>query len=92
MMNEETLKKLEPICDTQSIKEAIQTLETTKDCIKASMKLSELQHTCNALYEKQGLTPEILELQVTINTYRNKFDSIDPSEIIRSELGENFVQ
>lgn len=92
MITDEQLQKLEPICDTNSIKEAIQTLETTKDCIKASMKLSELQHTCNALYQKQGLTPEILELQVTINTYRNKFDSIDPSEIVKSEMGENFVQ
>lgn len=51
-----------------------------------------LQGICNELYDKNGLTDGILNLQVYINEYRHKYDITDPREIIHTDNGKGFVQ
>ncbi len=57
---------------------------------KESLKetLDNLQQECNKLYEEYGLIEEVMDLQLVINSLRNKFDLVDSQEIVY----ENFVQ
>lgn len=57
---------------------------------KESLKetLDNLQQECNKLYEEYGLIEEVMNLQLVINSLRNKFDLVDSQEIVY----ENFVQ
>ena len=57
---------------------------------KESLKetLDNLQKECNELYEEYGLIEEVMDLQLVINSLRNKFDLVDSQEIVY----ENFVQ
>lgn len=57
---------------------------------KESLKetLNNLQQECNKLYEEYGLIEEVMDLQLVINSLRNKFDLVDSQEIVY----ENFVQ
>lgn len=57
---------------------------------KESLKetLDKLQQECNKLYEEYGLIEEVMDLQLVINSLRNKFDLVDSQEIVY----ENFVQ
>ncbi|MGN0140406.1 MAG: hypothetical protein ACI39B_07965 [Methanobrevibacter smithii] len=57
---------------------------------KESLKetLYNLQQECNELYEEYGLIEEVMDLQLVINSLRNKFDLVDSQEIVY----ENFVQ
>jgi predicted nuclease with TOPRIM domain len=57
---------------------------------KESLKetLNNLQQECNKLYEECGLIEEVMDLQLVINSLRNKFDLVDSQEIVY----ENFVQ
>ena len=55
-----------------------------KECFK------NLQVECNKLYEKYGATDEVMQLQIAINTLRNKFDVVDETEL--SVDNEGFVQ
>lgn len=50
--------------------------------------LDNLQQECNKLYEEYGLIDEIMDLQVAINSLRNKFDCVDDVEL----LYDDFVQ
>lgn len=50
--------------------------------------LDNLQQECNKLYEEYGLIDEVMDLQLVINSLRNKFDLVDSQEIVY----ENFVQ
>lgn len=50
--------------------------------------LNNLQQECNKLYEEYGLIDEVMDLQLVINSLRNKFDLVDSQEIVY----ENFVQ
>lgn len=50
--------------------------------------LDNLQQECNELYEEYGLIEEVMDLQLVINSLRNKFDLVDSQEIVY----ENFVQ
>lgn len=50
--------------------------------------LNNLQQECNKLYEEYGLIEEVMDLQLVINSLRNKFDLVDSQEIVY----ENFVQ
>ncbi len=58
--------------------------------MKESLKetLDNLQQECNKLYEEYGLIEEVMDLQLVINSLRNKFDLVDSQEIVY----ENFVQ
>ena len=42
--------------------------------------LDNLQQECNKLYEEYGLIDEVMDLQLVINSLRNKFDLVDESE------------
>lgn len=57
---------------------------------KESLKetLDNLQQEYNKLYEEYGLIEEVMDLQLVINSLRNKFDLVDSQEIVY----ENFVQ
>lgn len=50
--------------------------------------LDNLQQECNKLDEEYGLIEEVMDLQLVINSLRNKFDLVDSQEIVY----ENFVQ
>ena len=46
------------------------------------------QEAINELYEKEGLTDEVLERQVALNQKRHELDISDPTK----RIWENFVQ
>ncbi len=52
--------------------------------------LDYLQSKNNQKYEKDGLTDEVLERQVEINEYRNRYDITDEDSVISDN--EGFVQ
>ena len=52
--------------------------------------LDYLQSKNNQKYEKDGLTDEVLERQVEINEYRNRYDITDDDSVISDN--EGFVQ
>lgn len=56
--------------------------------INVSRELDKKQEIVNQLYSENGLTDEILELQVDINKQRNKEDIPDTNELVY----KNFVQ
>ena len=45
-------------------------------------KLKKLQEKANTLYERDGLTDEVLDLQLEINKLRHENDIVDETEII----------
>ena len=51
-------------------------------------RLNELQDQCNKLYAEQGLSDEVLDLQIRINKLRFENDIVDESE----KVYEDFVQ
>lgn len=51
-------------------------------------ELAERQKEIDALYEKEGLTDEVLEAQVKLNQLRNELNIEDE----RNRIYENFVQ
>ena len=55
---------------------------------KESLKetLDNLQQECNELYEEYGLIDEVMDLQLLINSLRNKFDLVDESEQVYDEF------
>lgn len=48
--------------------------------------LDNLQQECNKLYEEYGLIDEVMDLQLVINSFRNKFDLVDESEQVYDEF------
>lgn len=48
--------------------------------------LDNLQQECNELYEEYGLIDEVMDLQLVINSLRNKFDLVDESEKVYDEF------
>lgn len=53
-----------------------------------SFLLDTAQYFNNKLYEKEGLSDRVLDNQVQINMYRNKYDLSDPNTV----LDNGFVQ
>lgn len=49
--------------------------------------LDDLQRTADKLYDKLGATDEVIELQVAINAFRNKYDIPDKKQFTISNLG-----
>jgi len=47
--------------------------------------LDEVQKTIDELHEKDGLTDEVLELQVQVNNIRHCIDSPDTHEMVHEE-------
>lgn len=47
--------------------------------------IDRLQKISESLYEKYGLTDEVLELQILINEYRNGMDITDENLILNDE-------
>lgn len=58
------------------------------DRINLMKELDKKQEIVNNLYEEQGLTDEVLDLQLEINQTRHKENIPDPKELIY----KNFVQ
>lgn len=50
-----------------------------------------LQQICNELYNISS-SENLIELQVIINEYRNKYDVTDPREVINWDNGKGYVQ
>lgn len=53
-------------------------------------QLNTLQNICNELYDELGASDEVINLQVAINSLRNKFDIPDETQMTISNKG--FVQ
>lgn len=51
--------------------------------------IKELQNISNRLYEKYGLTDEVLDLQILINKYCNGYDVLSDEDLI---LNGEYVQ
>lgn len=51
--------------------------------------IKDLQNISNRLYEKYGLTDEILDLQILINKYCNEKDTLSEEDLI---LNGEYVQ
>ena len=52
------------------------------------VELETMQELCNELYEKDGLTDEVLDLQLQINKLRHEHDVTDKN----SKIYKNYVQ
>ena len=48
--------------------------------------LDNLQQEYNKLYEEYGLIDEVMDLQLVINSLRNKFNLVDESEQVYDEF------
>lgn len=59
-----------------------------EDVVKIAQELDERQKIINEKYEKEGLTDEVLDLQIKLNQDRNKHNISDPTK----RIYENFVQ
>ena len=56
--------------------------------IKLIKELDKKQEIATQLYEEKGLTDEVLDLQIEINTKRHENNITDPKELVY----KNFVQ
>ena len=58
---------------------------------KINEKIEELQELCNTLFNIK-YCDELLELQVIINEYRNKYNITDPREVVVVDDKNKYVQ
>lgn len=58
------------------------------DKLQLKERLNSEQDLVNQLYEREGLTPEVLNKQIEINKMRNEYDIHDKSETVH----EDYVQ
>lgn len=58
---------------------------------KQSELLEEAQEILNKAYQTNPCD-ELIDIQVEINIYRNRYDITDPREIIHTDNGRGFVQ
>ncbi len=59
--------------------------------IEIRENVEKLQQICNDLYNIK-YSDYLIDLQIIINGYRNKFDITDPREIIHVDNGKGYVQ
>ena len=59
--------------------------------IEIRENVEKLQQICNDLYNIK-YSDYLIDLQIIINEYRNKFDITDPREIIHVDNGKGYVQ
>lgn len=59
--------------------------------IETISNVEKLQQICNDLYNIK-YSDYLIDLQVIINEYRNKYDITDPREIIHVDNGKGYVQ
>ena len=76
---------------TESIRQIKIILEEIEKEKNVSENVEKIQEICNTLYNIKN-TDELIDLQVIINEYRNKYDITDPREIINTDNGKGFVQ
>lgn len=72
----------------RQIKGIITDIENGLDIIT---NVEKLQQICNDLYNLNH-SDHLIDLQIIINKYRNKFDITDPREIIHIDNGKGYVQ
>lgn len=58
------------------------------DKFELKKRLESEQELVDQLYEREGLTPEVLNKQIEINKMRNEYDIHDKSETVH----EDYVQ
>lgn len=57
------------------------------------INLKNMQRKCDKLYEEEGLTDRVLEMQVEINTRRHELDIHDPNDVLYHDPdGNDYVQ
>lgn len=76
----------------EDIYQVIEILENKPSDNEVKKAVNALQRTCNKLYDKYGMSDEILSFQVAINKVRNYKDVTDESEIINHAPDGDFVQ
>lgn len=82
---EEYPKQQDKIRQIPILIEEIETQENKKEPIE------KLQEINNTLYQDHPYN-ETIDLQIIINTYRNKYDLTDPREITHIDNGKGYVQ
>ena len=54
--------------------------------VQLKVQLNNMQRAVNKEFEENGLTDEVLEKQLQINSLRNKYDFVDETEKIYEEF------
>lgn len=57
-----------------------------------NIHLKNKQRKINKKYAAEGLTDEVLQMQLEVNKKRNELDIHDPSEVVTNEEGCDYVQ
>ncbi len=77
--------------DINTIDKILSQLSGTQDKNQLTQLIEQLQEINNKLYDIHS-DETLIDLQVIINMYRNKYDITDPREIIHTDNGRGFVQ
>lgn len=77
--------------ETEKVRQIKVLLSNIEEEKEIKRNIEELQQICNDLYLISS-TEELIELQVIINEYRNKYDVTDPREVVNIDGGTSFVQ
>ena len=77
--------------DINTIDKILSQLSGTQDKNQLTQLIEQLQEINNKLYDIHS-DETLIDLQVVINMYRNKYDITDPREIIHTDNGKGFVQ
>ena len=75
----------------KQIAEKLTEVDNAQSHEEQSHLLEQAQEILNKAYQTQPCD-ELIDLQVNINTYRNKYDITDPREILHWDNGKGFVQ
>ena len=54
--------------------------------VQFKVQLNNMQRAVNKEFEENGLTDEVLEKQLQINSLRNKYDFVDETEKVYEEF------
>lgn len=49
--------------------------------------LNDLQEISNKLYNQLGATDEVIDLQIAINAFRNRYNIVDKTQLTKSNPG-----
>ena len=90
-MEEKSMKELQTAVDKLCGKDEYQ-VEDIHEVEDKQEYIQSLQEIIEEAYTKQGLTDEVLQLQVEVNKLRHEHDIHDPTEVINKDDDGEYVQ